>query len=225
MGKILSVGNFPVCIPTGTLSYDISSYLQFNLQEAMAFFWRVRSWKIQMTGGCSYIIDEDENGNDIRLQLQFLGETRQINSLVATEEQLACFNGVFQNPIYDLSSTITVLGETNTVSAGNDFDYYFDSNSSFEEENAFRIGNTFYIPLIITSGFYGYTATRDTSSYPPQISTGQYSISFNNIIKTGTLYTSPFPEADYSGFFQLSISAGSYWSYGGTYDTATGNPL
>ena len=179
-----------------------------------------------MTGGFSGIIGEDENGNDIRLQLQFLGETRQINSLVATEEQLACFNGVFQNPIYDLSSTITVLGETNTVSAGNDFDYYFSNPlSRFEELDAFRIGNTFYIPLIIASGFYGYDAMRDTSSYPPQISTGQYSISFNNIIKTGTLYTSPYPEDDYSGFFQLSISAGSYWSYGGTYDTATGNPL
>jgi hypothetical protein len=221
MGKILYPDYFPVCIPTGTLSYDTSRYLKFNLQEAMAFFWRVRSWKIQMVGGYSYDLGEDFG----RIQIQFLGETRQINSLVETEEQLVCFRGIFNNPIYDLSATVTVSGGTNTISAGNDFDYYFSNNTYLEQLDAFRIANTFYIPLIISSGFFSYDSYRDVSSYPPQISTGQYSISFNNIIKTGTLYVPVLPETAYSGFYKLSISANSYWSYGGTYDTATGEPL
>lgn len=207
-----------MCIPTGTPTEDISNYLQFNLRDAMTFFWRVRSWRIQISGSVSYNLQEGFG----RESITFLGGTAQLAPLVGTEEELSCFSGIFDYAGYYLPAQRTNDFGSDTISFGNEYEYFFQNNTGYTQFDAINNGNTFYVPVLLlgSGGFIDYSNLNEGGTV-----IGEYTISFNGVLKSGYIYAPPFVNREYSGLYQLNITAGSYWSYGGTYDTATGNPL
>ena len=205
MGKVLHAsasGYFPFCIVSGSKLNPSEYPFQTNLQNAMALFWKVKTWRVQ-----GYI-------TDTIVQPFYVKNDTSIFT-PSDETQLVCAVGITINTFEEVSGEFeaTSIGFFNYDVSGNGVG--FDGNS--------------YVPKFVFQGTYT-TATfsrQGRSDTNPGSDSGNLTISG---FATIPLYRQPdlSPEDPQAPFYEngsWTITPEEYWSYGGTYDTSTGLPL
>jgi hypothetical protein len=207
MGKILYPDYFPVCIPKGAPS-PAKNYLSLSLRQAMTLFWRVKRWEGRLSGG---YVEEGEFGQIYTTTFSGGGSYSQLNPFFffpSEEMDLVCSYGQFYFS-RDAGSYVTqsdaYYGAGNVI-----LSFYY----SFNESEAFSDGSTIFPSFTV----YG---AGSSSGNGGQV--GTYTLSFNGYTESRPLYTA-YGSVN-SGSVSIDIRAVEYWSYGGTYDTATGRPL
>ena len=177
----------------------------------MSLFWKVKTWEAKITGTVNF-----NNGNSETYLLttyQELSPSIQINS----EEYYVC-KGFEAFSFGRTIQTSLVIGGADPVI----FDYAWNFLYNFNSEGgfgAYRSGNLFY-PSFETQ-LPGPVISFDAPTYNTNV--GVYQISLNGFTISGELYA--LDDNAPSGNALIKIRAKEYWSYGGTYDTATGDPL
>lgn len=203
MGKVLHAsysGYFPTCIISGTPTPS-QEYLSLTLEQAMALFWRVRTWEAKASGSFR---DNVLEANIEYTSGSFADMTPSIE--ITEEKNLVCKGS--ETFYFERNATATItpdIGGPYNVDGTINFQYIFSSIKN----NA----STYYPSFLISS------INSTTSFYTAKI--GTYYIKYLNYTFTGDL----FGQADSSGSALIEVNAKEYWSYGGTYNTSTGQPL
>jgi len=225
MGKILTTQPFPFYhydvetesfLPCGSTANAF--YITGNATEMMKQYWRVK--KLHVTCSFTGHLFSDPAQPTSNESFSF-----DVISGASAEEGLVCSANL--DTIQNLSKTSRITDISISFSFGKS-DYYFNSTS---QENVKLYFAGFYFDCI-NDDFSSFTSIYGSPTTNP----------LSNIIFNGyQLYQgetgfSPRPPTgtpltfwdDGSGTitnFSMSILATEYWSYGGTYDTATGEPL
>jgi len=137
--------------------------------------------------------------------------------------------GTPENPIvYSGGGVLTpytpVTAEENLLCLGaNDFGHYLNSGDTFIEvfydyTSGYKTNERFF-PSFSFSTLY---ISNSPAGTPPGEKIGDVRLLFNGYIITKDLYVN---ETGASGNVLIDLTCIEYWSYGGTYDTATGEPL
>ena len=222
MGKVLHAsasGYFTGCIKEQNL---LTECFSGNLTQVMALFWRVKKWEATITGSLQRTFDDG-----ITNTLTFNGTTRELDSQSpspTTEEDLVCFNGEAKAFLvyfktanwYDSDGTPQDDAFFLIISSG----YRSVDNSGVEKSgDDYRIfGETALGTTFLING-NGDTAPEYSS---PLVEAGLYNITFYDGTLTGKLWSA---FADTTASCVITVNAKEYWSYGGTYNTSTGEPL
>jgi hypothetical protein len=216
MGKVLHAsysGYFPYCLNTANVS-AFSYVAQINLDLAMAIFWRAK--KIRWFGALTW-----PSAGFINFPWHL-----EISSSATTEDGLVCWPKWIVSSVENLTD-----GGGNPIVVGSaaweitEF-YYEDGSNQSNLVNADLGIGAFFLGTGNNLGFF-------LSSIYINPVFQYYSMPFAN---AGTLvlagefpYTGAQPPTfdstppnDYSVTLNHTIE---YWSYGGTYDTTTGQPL
>jgi len=203
MGKVLHAsysGYFPTCIIDGTPTPP-EEYLSLTLEEAMALFWRVRTWEARASG---LIADAATSANIEYTSNSYSEMTPSI--VIEEEKNLVCKGSETFFFSRDATATITPNGGTPyNIDGTINFQYIFSSIK--------KAGSTYYPSFTISS------INSLTSFYTSKI--GTYKITYLGEDIVGDL----FGTDGSSGNAIIEVRAKEYWSYGGTYDTITGQPL
>jgi hypothetical protein len=241
MGKVLHAsysGYFPFCIEQGTPS-SLQENLSLTLLGAMTLFWRVKKWEVALGGELNYTYPEGTFLPGLVQSITypndsfFVCETRGTN--IATEEDFVC--------VQDADNFIFAsIGRIPNIISFYQSEYfpYPPMDNSFIQFFGLRFttndriktsGSNFFVRfesmVSVPSVIVG---TKDLENFPEMSKiVGSYSISFGDFTKNGILYGTADGEAQrdgsISGDVSLQIRAKEYWSYGGTYNTETGQPL
>lgn len=223
MGKVLHAsysGYFPFCInkgkpPLGT-GLGTAHPVGIPLKKYMSWWWKIKKWKL--TGQST--AQERAGGGDLYNNWTTVSLNQDTVWLlgVAKEEDLVClrtgvrtirvgFNGFASTDAGD-------FGFTNT------WDIFFDTTRYYLD------GNTIY-PHIYVAGWFSSLIPGD-----PKVITQVDP--YTNFYIDGVripVYTSWFPfytlysDWSWSGSQEFNLDPEEYWSYGKTWNTATGNPL
>jgi hypothetical protein len=206
MGKVLHAsgsGYFPTCIIDETTIIQPERYLNLTLEQAMALFWRVRTWEARASG--SFV--------DGGLQLaaieytsnSFLEMTPTIS--VNEENSLVCKGA--ETFLFDRPATATITSTSGET-------IYVDTNITFQFSvlSIQKVGLSYYPRFLIE------TIGTLTSIFTHKI--GTYKITYLNYDIVGDLFAQ---SAGSLGSALIEIRAKEYWSYGGTYNTSTGQLL
>ena len=197
MGKVLHAsfsGYFPTCIIEGipTPSQD---YLSLTLEQAMALFWRVKTWEARASGSFySYSI-----GSDITYTSNsFSDMTPSIT--IQEEKNLVCKGS--ETFSFSRNATANI---PSPISGTIDFGYTFTSI----KKNA----STYYPSFFVVS-------INALSLYSPFFAAkiGTYKITYLDYDITGDIFSADGS----SGSALIEIRAKEYWTYGGTYNSQTG---
>jgi hypothetical protein len=199
MGKVLHAsysGYFPFCIPEGT-----PENCPWTLGKAMQTYWRIRTWTFSASG----IVTNDEDPSD---------------------------TFPFSSVYTDITSRDFETGEPQTLEERLVCENYFGTE--------FILRNNAYIDFSSQSGTSGglynsglYGEVIDYREGPLEFFfSANGSSAFNISILGANIPINMIWENDEQDESSYSITSGSatltptlWWSYGGTYDTATGNPL
>jgi hypothetical protein len=203
MGKVIHAsysGYFPTCIISGTPTPS-QEYLSLTLEQAMALFWRVRTWEAKASGSFR------DNVLEANIEYTSGSFADMIPSIeIAEEKNLVCKGSetfYFQR---DATATITPdVGDPYNTYGAIGFQYIFSSIKNS--------GSTYYPSFVLAC------VNSLTSVYTAKI--GTYYIKYLGYTFTGDL----FGQAGSSGSALIEVNAKEYWSYGGTYNTSTGQPL
>lgn len=230
MGKVLhgsKSGFFPFCLdfsdPPISGQY-VYLQEQLTLAQAVYLYWVPKVWEIQIVVG--YYEDPNE---------PFAGS----NSFTfgfenSSEQDFVC------NPLFGAVSAGVGGGLANPPWNEKYFSLFAGNISGFKKfkfsnSSATRPENTLYSPYV-DGYFSAYNEAGDDAVYigrsidstgynatgTASVTVGQFQVSIPYQIKSLTpAYTSGYMNYQ-AGVF---ISVAEYWSYGGTYDTATGLPL
>jgi len=216
MGKVLHAsysGYFPTCIlKSGTPEFPVSG----SLEEIMSFYWRVRKFNVTFSGDgvlqSTQTIEMTGTFDLIRTYYVRDEEPAEIFS----EEELVC----------NLPSLTRGEGGSLLLNGG----YYaplicavdhFPTPQYYQLNNNARIQTNIHIFGGSQTG--GFILSNGYENNPDYEAFGLYNINVGVGILTGSLYG---PKSAWeSGSFNMAINATEYWSYGGTYDTSTGQPL
>jgi hypothetical protein len=206
MGKVRSLGYFPHCMPQG-IPTPTDLYLELTLGQAMALFWRVKNWEFKTTGTLNATYD-----------ITYLGSswaTATIDNPVSSEEQLVCKG----EDLFTFTSYVDGLidDHTNppyTLNGIRQFSFSFGSDVDY---GAKYQGSTYY-PLF-SFQLFGPILSTSLPGYPAVV--GTYYLSFLDYLFEGDLYGA----GGVSGNVEVEINAKEYWSYGGTYNTETGEKI
>ena len=202
MGKVLHAsgsGYFPGCVTDGT---PPERSLGLTLEQAMGMFWRVRTWEVRTSGTQFYESAFSQyNSNSYSNLIPFQN--------VGKEEDLVCYGGSFFPQTLSVDVTVT---PTSGDPPGPPF--IVGSSINFVYGGSIIKNDPFYYFDFYIEGFNCLT-------YLFTDKVGTYNISYLNHQISGDLFGPP----DTSGTTLIEINAKTYWSYGGTYDTATGNRL
>jgi hypothetical protein len=204
MGKILFPKYFPSC-PANGGNFIVPGYtnvLTANVMNTMKMFWRPR--KIKASG--SYKL-YDRGLRDCSTSGNF---ELIIQSPYSSEEEMCC----------EPFKPWTLASSTNIL----DPDFSWDSKPFYYgEQDALFTLNAF--------GFSLYTEDESCDFgvfiqqlYPIEGNGGPYDYQTINILGVNfnmATYVNEFGK----GYIQPSINVTEWWSFGGTYDTTTGNPL
>jgi len=204
MGKVLSAqgsGYFPACILQDDPPLDFPSG---SIKDIMTFYWRVKKFKITISGSGI----AKSAGESVQMSGTFdlirRDEIKSESELVCNLPSIYEGNGgelVFDGiPFGELFGSLLHLPE-----------YYQKSGSSNIQTNIF---------LAAGYGINYFFYLLQFNEYMPM---GSWSINFYGGSLSGELYSPPSSFS--SGSFNTKIEATEYWSYGGTYDTTTGEPL
>jgi hypothetical protein len=209
MGKVLHAsksGYFPFC-EQNSLDFPNNLKIDGTLEQIMALYWRVKRFKYSLTG--QYTADFADpiiisGGSGVFAQ----------NIYPPNEESLVCAGPV----LFTGSVTLSVGAFTITPNFYMGlFAVNFLGGFPFFQST----GSTYKTFFQITSDivFGGGEFVNSIKTFESAVPCGSYSG-----IKSGTLFQSFNP--NYSGGgVSLVIEPSEYWSYGGTYNTATGAPL
>jgi hypothetical protein len=199
MGKVLHAsgsGYFTGCIQNGT------GY--WSLERAMDIYWRIRAWEFSISA--TYFFDDGD------FQQGFT--TYDFNtcvSIVESEEDLVCTNEL-DEPLGE--NRVIFFGNAKKSSSLYDPGFSFDTFWSDE----YDFGS---IDMDVQSGIPEFV--------PPNrvLNTKLFSIYGSNPFPISFILQ---PEQSQAPFFTFidatfSLNPSEWWSYGGTYDTSTGEPL
>jgi hypothetical protein len=207
MGKVLHAsgsGYFPSCILQDEPPENLK--LAGTLEQIMALYWRVKSFKYTLTG--KYTIPDS---NDITISGGSGIFQQNINP--QNEENLVCSGPSLFTGVATLTASTTITPKFYV----NLFQDFFKSTES--------IYKTFF--LIESDNVFGGTefiCSIDRNIPEVYKPCGTYSVKiFSQTIKSGTLFQGINPLV--IGDVSLIIEPNEYWSYGGTYDTTTGTRL
>jgi hypothetical protein len=200
MGKVLSTqgsGYFPQCI----IDSDVGIY---SLEDAMKIYWRVRTWTYSVSisaigqGDCPILY-----GND-----SFI-----IGSSANREEQLVCGGNSFYGSKFYPESTFIGAAEINFFSR-----VYKNGNKYAGIQISINLGGLpsqcapFFTNVIYSD--QSYEGGRFDST-----------ILGEKIKLKGDFGNDPPVSLFDVISFNAEFTPNSYWSYGGTYNTTTGQPL
>jgi hypothetical protein len=203
MGKVLHAsysGYFPTCIIDGTPT-PTQDYLSLTLEQAMALFWRVKTWEARASGSFySYNI----NSNITYTSNSFSDMTPSIT--IQEEKNLVCKGS--ETFSFERAATATItpdVGPPYNVDGTINFQYIFTSIK--------KNSSTYYPSFIISS-------INAISSYALSFTAkiGTYKITYLDYDITGDIFGA---DGSY-GFALIEINAKEYWTYGGTYNSQTG---
>ena len=207
MGKVLSAqgsGYFPSCIQPGSAP-DSQWNFDLTIQQGMALYWRTKQWRFEASG--SWI--SDNRGE--RVQVSGSGDLVKLNE-IASEENLLCL-GRGDSVLY---------GYIPTDQGNWDIDIAFNVKSEiFTFFNSYQNSTRVYPWFEINSDFIQNHNVREDQKI------GTIRFIFNGYTIAKNLYTDDGvpPWTGTNGNVLVDIICKEYWSYGGTYDTATGEPL
>jgi hypothetical protein len=212
MGKILSPqgsGYFTYCIQESSDSRNAI----WSLENAMKIYWRVRSWSFSANAiRRTYDQPDPEQYTDTPfttnldniVSKQFIGPDAVL-TVNTKEEELVC--GAFFTEGLDELVDIWGVIEFGTVKKVGD---------------QYNAGLSGYVIDLLNAAEYSF---RTPTPYAVQATStisfcgGTLPIGVRSIAEGGE-----FPESIIS-LGPASLTPTSYWSYGGTYDTTTGEPL
>ena len=198
MGKVLHAsksGYFTSCIQ------NEAGY--WTLEKAMEVYWRVKKWELNMS--TTYLIDFPENPEIITISS---GTNVPLTNGSGQEEDLVCSSAFYADlfgligPLKGAEITFGDAAKSGSLYSPG-FNFYADFNTPFD------LGD---FQLDVYTGGDG-TDVRSHSVY------GSTPIEFSYTIID-----------QYAEFFVLqdatfSLEPKEWWSYGGTYNTSTGEPL
>jgi hypothetical protein len=222
MGKVLHAsysGYFTGCIKEQNI---LKECVQGSLTQIMSLFWRVKKWEAKIDGSLERTISGE------RQALTFDGTFRELQNqspYPTTEEDLVCFNDGSKPALiyYKTSNWYNVDGTPDSdtfgfvISSGYRSDQYY---SGVEKTGTdYRVASSIFIGTYFLANGNGNTPPDYTS---PLVEAGDYVVNTNVGSLTGKLWSA---WADTPATCVITINAKEYWSYGGTYDTATGEPL
>jgi hypothetical protein len=208
MGKILFPDYFPTCPTDGSDSVvpGYTAVLTSTLSETMKMFWRPR--KIKVSGSYTQF-DRDTRQCDVAANFELI-----IKSPYGSEEEMVCA------PI----RSWTLESSTNVIDPENGFGwdsipyYYGDPINSFFTSNGFEFvlnqgdvspGGCFYKVLI-------------RQLYTVEGNGGPYDWNIINIAGVDFNMATYIDDEYDIGYIQPSVEVTEWWSFGGTYNTATG---
>ena len=206
MGKVLHAsysGYFPTCIVDQTPTPS-QNYLILTIDQAMALFWRVRTWEAKASGS---FYSESISSTIEYTSSSFVDMTPTIT--IGQEEDLVCKGE--ETFFFQRSANAIVtpgFGDPYSIDGSIDFQFVFASIA--------RGGSTYYPSFLIAS-------INALTSFAPTFESkvGTYKITYSGFQIVGDLFG---PDGS-SGSALIEIEARQYWSFGGTYDTTTGEPL
>lgn len=222
MGKVLHAsasGYFTGCIKEQNI---LKECVQGSLTQIMSLFWRVKKWEAKIDGSLERTISGE------RQSLTFDGIFRELENQYpypTTEEDLVCFNDGSKPSLvyYKIANWYNVDGTPVSdtfgfvISSGYRSDQYY---SGVE-----RSGGNYRVAASIISGTtFLINGNQDTPPdyIDPLVEAGNYNINTNVGTLTGKVWSA---FADTPATCVITINAKEYWSYGGTYNTSTGEPL
>jgi hypothetical protein len=186
----------------------------------MALYWRVKTWEIKINGDLNIIEDSVYGINKVTYLGDSFVEMISLPSINSEEDYVCGSGGVEPLSVSPLQANYHYYDPPldRIFSYTQGFSLVFSAGYPYEY-NLLTDGSNYYL-------FFGlFISPAVSSNYAPtyNVNVGSYSISFNGYTKTGNLYSvGGFAS---SGNILCEIKAKEYWSYGGTYDTTTGNPL
>jgi len=202
VGKVLSAqgsGYYPSCIQTGSQTGS-PYYLDLTIAQGMALYWRTRKWRVDASGGFisdNFAIPNNYSGG---------GNLTQYTP-VGSEEDLVCKGGDEYGFFGDIQISNYAGGPFPTP-----VEVFYDYTSGYKTDSKF-------FPTFALNTIYISSSPVGT---PPGQKIGDVRLLFNGYTITKDLYVN---DTGASGNVLLDFTCTEYWSYGGTYDTATGNPL
>jgi len=225
MGKVLHAsysGYFPFCLTKGTppstgkgTDYPIS----LSLTKYMSWWWKVKTWKLTGSSACN----ETANSGNLVNNWTTTGLVQDNNwtSSIPSEENLVC-------------QDIRVVKNISANGVGfNGFSIGTDDIGAFTnvwtitfEDHAYLDGTTIY-PRMRVAGWYDTFSAGDSKVQEQLDPLSTFRIDEVTI----PIYTNWFPNwtiySDWSvtGSQSFDLNPDEYWSYGGTYNTQTGEPL
>jgi hypothetical protein len=216
MGKILHAsasGYFPNCIKIGprdepTQSLPFTGFTDMTLDQAMGLLWRVKTWECLVSGSSEYLPPEGPGASYITTFTDTTYREMFTFTPINQEEDLVC--GIqFQYRLDDIPALFTFLDGSMNIPQTCKF--YIGSN------DISKVGDV-YFPTLSTN-CWSFSSIGSVGEFSQAI--GTYNISFLGYVITRTTYNGIYV----FGSQTINIRAKEYWSYGGTYDTATGEPL
>jgi hypothetical protein len=206
MGKVLHAsysGYFPTCTVDQTPTPS-QNYLSLSLIEAMALFWRVRTWEAKASGS---FYSENISSTIEYTSSSCVDMTPTIT--IGQEEDLVC-KGEETFAFQRLATAIITPdgGDPFNTDGTIDFQFIFASIAK---------GGSTYYPSFFIASINALTSLVPT--FGSKI--GTYKITYSGFQIVGDLFG---PDGS-SGSALIEIEAKQYWSYGGTYNTSTGEPL
>ena len=199
MAKVLHAsgsGYFPYCIQE---SLD-SKYAIWPLNKAMQTYWRVRTWTFSASGTKRiYNFPEVGDITDVAIETSLSGiqSGTAFNEFYTSEDQLVCDGGFYKNDPDNSDKFATI-----------DF-----------QGGATRVGNLY------DSGMQGAIYDINSAEWLFGTIYNSWSVSVlgNDLPMDVNLFPSEFEEEVIS--ISATLTPTLWWSYDGTYDTATGDPL
>jgi len=207
MGKVLSAqgsGYFPTCILQGELPFD---YPSGSLQDIMTFYWRIKKFNVTISGSGTSTLGQGS--------VVMSGSFPVINNYqnIDSESELVCN---LPNIYFGTGGQLVVGGTTQSGLFAALFhipEYYQKSGSPNIQTNLRLSGGATFN--------YFFDLIPFTNRPPTPV--GSWSINFYGGSLSGKLYA-PGTLSDDSDF-RMTFNTTEYWSYGGTYNTSTGEPL
>ena len=207
MGKVLSAqgsGYFPSCIQPGSASGSQWN-LDLTIEQGMALYWRTKQWRFEASG--SWISDNRVE----RVPVSGSGDVVKLNE-IASEENLLCLG----------RGDEILLGYIPTDQRNLDIDMSFNIQSDvFTFLNSYQDKTKVYPWFEINSVFIQSHNVREDQKI------GTIRFMFNGYTISKNLYTDDGepPWTGTNGNVLIDIICREYWSYGGTWNTSTGEPL
>ena len=216
MGKILFPKYFPSC-PTDGSEYIVSGQtnaLRSGIAETMKLFWRPK--KIKLSGSYFGFDDTVDGGCIIPLTFEFI-----IQSPYGSEEEMIC----------EPYRRWTIASQVNTYLPLGEF--VWDSKPyTYENPESLFTLNEIVLGLTDPNNPEYTCACRCVvflaQRYPEENYPEGQRYDWQTVNICGLLFnvaTYVDPDRDDNGYVVPAVEVTEWWSYGGTYDTTTGEPL